>query len=215
MRPSLRLLAAVKPARYLEAGAPTGLTGLLTHASPRSALIYLYRSTLDKLQAVPEHSVYRQSVEALTKHRLAIVEAVEPAGHAEWAEKALKLLEDQPELLGRRADGTYALEVQRTGGKHGFFIREIRPKRDDRDTEWDGEVNDGPTLEGTRTKEERAGQHEMIMDMYRLWQEAKKRSAEGTLASAELEPEPKLTAEQYVFLHGRGGDDSGLREQCG
>ncbi|KAG9622147.1 hypothetical protein KCU64_g20939, partial [Aureobasidium melanogenum] len=66
MRASSRLLA--QASRFLTPGAPTGLTGVLTHAAPRSTLLYLYNSTLDKLKQFPEHSVYRQSTEALTKH---------------------------------------------------------------------------------------------------------------------------------------------------
>jgi NADH dehydrogenase (ubiquinone) 1 alpha subcomplex subunit 5 len=84
MRAAARLFASVKPGQFLEAGAPTGLTGLLTHPSPRSSLIYFYTTTLDKLKQIPESSVYRQSTEALTKHRLQIVEQSKPAGWDEW-----------------------------------------------------------------------------------------------------------------------------------
>lgn len=104
MRRTLRLLASVsvKPVRHLEPGRPTGLTGLYTHPSPRSTLLYLYSSTLDKLKAVPEHSVYRQSVEALTKHRMAIVEAAVPPGYEEWAAKARKIIADEAEAAKKR-----------------------------------------------------------------------------------------------------------------
>ncbi|KAK5653865.1 hypothetical protein OQA88_7789 [Cercophora sp. LCS_1] len=102
MRRTFRLLASVKPARYLEAGRPTGLTGLYTHPSPRSTLLYLYSSTLDKLKAVPEHSVYRQSVEALTKQRMAIVEAAVPPGYEEWAVRARKIIVDEAEAAKKR-----------------------------------------------------------------------------------------------------------------
>jgi len=102
MRRTFRLLASVKPARYLEAGTPTGLTGLSTHPSPRSTLLFLYSATLDRLKAVPEHSVYRQSVEALTKHRMAIVEATVPPGYDEWAIKARRLLAEELEQIKKR-----------------------------------------------------------------------------------------------------------------
>lgn len=95
MRRTLRLFASVKPARYLQAGSPTGLTGIYTHPSPRGALLFLYLSTLDKLKAVPEHSLYRQSVEALTKHRLAIVEGTVPVGFEEWAAQSRARLAEQ------------------------------------------------------------------------------------------------------------------------
>ncbi|KAF2155019.1 hypothetical protein K461DRAFT_266348 [Myriangium duriaei CBS 260.36] len=80
--------------KFLEAGAPTGLTGLLTHASPRPALISIYNLTLQKLQQMPESSVYRQSTEALTRHRLSIVEAVQPEGHSAWQGRVQKSLEE-------------------------------------------------------------------------------------------------------------------------
>ena len=96
MRAAARLLASVKPGQFLEAGTPTGLTGLLTHPSPRSALLYHYHSTLDKLKKIPESSVYRQSTEALTKHRLAIIEQSKPAGWDEWQQKIAMQVSDDP-----------------------------------------------------------------------------------------------------------------------
>lgn len=102
MRRTFRLLASVKPARYLEAGTPTGLTGLYTHPSPRSTLLFLYSSTLDQLKTVPEHSVYRQSVEALTKHRMSIVESTVPPGYAEWAARARRILDAEAEQAKAR-----------------------------------------------------------------------------------------------------------------
>jgi len=56
---------------------PTGITGLHPHPTPRNQLLESYRATLQTISEMPEHSVYRQSVEALTKERLAIVEATE------------------------------------------------------------------------------------------------------------------------------------------
>src|ERR1700712_128376 len=89
MRATARLFAAVSQSapRHLKPGNPTGLTGLLTHPAPRSALIYLYSSVLSKLQQIPESSVYRQATEALTKKNLEIVKAVKPAGYEEWSER--------------------------------------------------------------------------------------------------------------------------------
>lgn len=94
MRPTSRLLA--ETSKYLEAGRPTGLTGLFTHAHPRPALLYNYHTTLEKLRKFPESSVYRQSTEALTKHRLAIVEGVRPAGLAEWQARVRDTVEKHP-----------------------------------------------------------------------------------------------------------------------
>merc|ERR1712093_843728 len=87
MRRSLRQLAAVKPSRFLEAGSPTGLTGLFTHNAPRSTLLYLYSSTLEKL--------------------MAIVSAVEPEGYKAWAEKARQTIKEHPEVFNT-AEGSVA-----------------------------------------------------------------------------------------------------------
>lgn len=187
MRRTFRLLASVKPARYLEAGAPTGLTGLYTNASPRSTLLFLYSSTIDKLKAVPESSVYRQSVEALTKHRLSIVEGVKPAGYDEWLAKARETLEAHPEYFQeaarKTADGSHAAGLQRDG--KFFVLRKSKPQLDMRDEEWDGEPDEGPELEGSRTVEERKYQEAVFQDPF-----------EGV--GVEWVDEPKLTAVQYV-----------------
>jgi len=114
MRATLRLLAAVKPGRYLEAGNPTGLTGLFNHPTPRPALLYLYGSTLDKLKAFPEHSVYRKSTEALTKHRMSIIQSIEPEGYEEWAKAAAEKIEKSPEVFkqGSKDQSLVALEPE-------------------------------------------------------------------------------------------------------
>lgn len=190
MRATLRLFAAVRPAaRYLEAGTPTGLTGLYTHASPRSTLLYLYSSTLEKLKAVPEHSVYRQSVEALTKHRMGLVEAVVPPGYAEWADKAQKLLSERPDEFDVKGsdsvDGARAIKVERGG--RAFVVRQIPVKEDMRYEEWDGERDEGPELEGSRTLEER-------QDLKHIFE----RKDISDVEHVEWEPEPQLTADQWV-----------------
>lgn len=187
MRQTLRLLASVKPvaARYLEVGAPTGLTGLHTNPSPRSTLLYLYSTTLDKLKAVPETSVYRQSVEAVTKHRMSLVEAVKPEGYDEWKAKALEILEKHPkhfDAVSRpMADGSTAAGVER-GGKF-FVVRHTQPEVDVRYQEWDGEPVSEGELEGTRTTEERKDQAAIFMDPF-----------EGD--DVEWVNEPNLTADQ-------------------
>lgn len=186
MRRTIRLLASVKPVRYLEPGAPTGLTGLRTHTSPRATLLYLYSSTLDKLRSVPEHSLYRQSVEAVTKHRKQLVESVVPEGYAAWEEKAAKLIEQHPGLLSakRNADGSHRLAV--TDEKEGktFVISHVPREKDERYQEWDGEVNLGPAPEGSRSRDER---------LSALVPGFKERVAKSDV---EWVPEPQLTAEQ-------------------
>lgn len=198
MRPALRLLASIKPvtgssaARYLEPGAPTGLTGLLTNPSPRSTLLYLYASTLDKLSAIPESSLYRQSVEAVTKHRLSLVKAVKPAGYDEWHQRALAALERHPEYFAAAdgtsrplKDGSAAASVNRDGVL--FVLREQKKDIDVRYNEWDGEEEREP-LEGPRTLAER----ESVFSANRP----------DPLTDVEWENEPQLTAAQYVLFLG-------------
>jgi NADH dehydrogenase (ubiquinone) 1 alpha subcomplex subunit 5 len=189
MRRTLRQLAAAKPARYLEAGAPTGLTGLFTHPAPRPALLYLYSSTLDKLKQYPESSLYRQSAEAITNHRLSIVTSVEPDGYAQWVERAKKLLEEHPEVF-HTPEG----EVEHDGGRHikktkdgrTFVVSKVDVAFDETSDEWDGEAVE-EELEGTRSTEDRKGQS--VLGMKRPGQDTKQ---------VKWEPEPQLTAEQYV-----------------
>lgn len=177
MRSSLRLFA-----RYLEPGAPTGLTGLLTHPSPRSTLISVYRTTLEKLEKFPESSLYRQSVEALTKHRLSFVEKIVPAGYQEWETKALKVLAENPDKFslesdqvpGRRRRPIYI------GGK-SYLIPETRRQVDVRTEEWEGE-RPISKLRGL-TKEDMAARNA-------------EEEAEQNTASVGLDDEPQLTADQ-------------------
>ncbi|KAL9113017.1 MAG: hypothetical protein Q9227_002882 [Pyrenula ochraceoflavens] len=93
MRSTLRLLAAVKSS-HLTPNAPTGLTGLHNHPNPHYALISLYNRTLSALQGLPETSVYRQSCEALTKHRLSIIESTRPTGYDAWVNATKKIVEE-------------------------------------------------------------------------------------------------------------------------
>ncbi|KAI0852438.1 ETC complex I subunit conserved region-domain-containing protein [Daldinia vernicosa] len=206
MRRTLRLFAAVKPARYLEPGAPTGLTGLFTHPSPRSTLLYLYTRTLEKLQEVPESSLYRQSVEALTKHRLAIVEAAEPPGYAEWVARARKIAEENPTRFtvstggaGQSAEGSLALQLK-SGGKLFVYRTEPAP-RDDREEEWNGERDEGPGSEGLKGAEER-GEHEYVFS---------RPPTDSPDDKVTWEPEPQLTADQIEEIESKIG--GGLIEE--
>ena len=143
MRPALRLLAAVKPGRYLEPGAPTGLTGLLTHPSPRSRLLYLYGSILERLKALPESSVYRQSTEAVTKHRMNIMQQIKPPGFDEWQKRAVETIEKNPDMF---AAGNLRYRRQKVGDS--VFVSVAQRSEND-DLEWDGEQG-RPTIEGTK-----------------------------------------------------------------
>ncbi|KAI1312376.1 ETC complex I subunit conserved region-domain-containing protein [Xylaria venustula] len=193
MRRTLRLLADVKPAaaRYLEAGNPTGLTGLYTHSSPRSSLLFLYSRTLEKLQQFPESSLYRKSVEAQTAHRMAIVEAAVPPGYDEWARRAQKAIDEHPEQFSiatsARVDGAKALKVTSAGS---VFVHRTDPQHKDiRYEEWDGERDEGEGSEGLRGPEER--EHPSLSAAY-------DRKPLEMPDKVEWESEPQLTADQYV-----------------
>jgi NADH dehydrogenase (ubiquinone) 1 alpha subcomplex subunit 5 len=196
MRPTLRVLA-----RYLEAGTPTGLTGLWTHSTPRSTLLYLYGTTLQKLQTFPESSLYRQSVEALTKHRLALVEQTSPPGYEEWSAKARELVKQRPEqfrINSGRVDGSGARTVKL--GDRIFVVGSRHEAGDVRTEEWDGEHNEGGELEGIRTPEERKDQGDY----------ADRKPLED-YEQVEWEDEPQLTADQIQDLENKIG--AGLIEE--
>jgi len=65
----------------------TGVFGLNVHPDPLPELIKTYESTLTTLSSAPPTSVYRQSAEALTRHKLNIVKGVN--GDTAEAEKQL------------------------------------------------------------------------------------------------------------------------------
>lgn len=130
------MLASVKPERFLEAGNPTGLTGLFTHPAPRSTLLYLYTATLEKLKAIPEHSVYRQSSEALTQHRFNIVDSIKPPGYDEWTKRAEEKFRKNQHLISDRSRGPHQIEIR---GESIYVATEHSDETDQRGLEWDGE----------------------------------------------------------------------------
>ncbi|CAD6885216.1 unnamed protein product [Tilletia controversa] len=52
----------------------TEIFGINVHPSPLTELRETYKSTLSTLNALPEGTVYRQATEALTSHRLSVIE---------------------------------------------------------------------------------------------------------------------------------------------
>ncbi|KAJ5747523.1 uncharacterized protein N7511_009219 [Penicillium nucicola] len=199
MRSTLRLLANVKP-RYLEPFAPTGLTGLFTHPSPRPTLIYLYSTTLQKLQTFPESSAYRQSVEALTRHRLQIVESQKPAGFDAWLERVRKTLAAEPERFAK---------LQRADGSFTHVAAQHRDGSDDpRGAEWDGEELT-PTTEGpARTPQQEAEWHKIMAEASETTEKA-----ESDFYNEEMkwESEPALDVDQISLIESQIG--SGLIEE--
>ena len=193
MRSTLRLLANVKP-RYLEPFAPTGLTGLFTHPSPRPTLIYLYSTTLKKLQAFPESSAYRQSVEALTRHRLQVVESQKPAGFDAWLERVRKTVAAEPERFAKveHADGTYthAAAQQKDGSDNA------------RGEEWDGEGLSASTEGPARTPQQEG---EWLEIMKEASETTDKAEHDFQHEHIKWESEPALDVDQYVYLAFRIG----------
>jgi len=190
MRPTVRLLAKVKPSRYLEPLTPTGLTGLTTHPSPRPTLIYLYKLTLEKLKTFPESSVYRHSTEALTQHRLRIVESTKPPGYDAWLERVEAAVAEDPERFkaALKPDGTYVAfqkaEVDNTDGE-----------------EWNGEQYN-PQLEGPYKTEE---------DMERFIKESEEEAEKVLKPEIHLEAEPPLESVQISEIENQIG--AGLIEE--
>lgn len=176
MRPATRLLA--QASRYLEAGNPTGLTGLVTHASPRSTLMYTYNTMLEKLKKFPESSVYRQSVEALTKQRLSVIESIKPEGLDEWQQRVTETVKTHPEAFRIVGNQTNAKEVN--------FIWKESAIQGVQSEEFDDEPPSKPELEGPRTIKEKSAQANTFQRDLRL-ENAK---------FPRIEPEPPLSAEQ-------------------
>jgi NADH dehydrogenase (ubiquinone) 1 alpha subcomplex subunit 5 len=195
MRSTLRLLANVKP-RYLEPFAPTGLTGLLTHPSPRPTLIFLYQSTLDKLKHFPESSVYRQSTEALTRHRLQIVQSTKPPGFEQWLERVKKTVGAEPERFASLLlqNGQYAASQQSDGSENP------------RGEEWNGESLETTTEGPARTAAQEA-------QWQKLMEESTKETHESDFYNETMkwEAEPALEADQVSEIEKQIG--AGLIEE--
>ncbi|GAB7348263.1 hypothetical protein MBLNU459_g6253t1 [Dothideomycetes sp. NU459] len=194
MRAALRLLAAVPPQRFLEAGAPTGLAGLVTHATPRSALMYIYHTTLQKLATLPESSVYRQSTEALTRHRLQIVEATKPDGLDAWQQRVSALVEQHPDAFRK-------VPALADKAQFNYIYKDHASQAMDTEA-WDADASlQKPEPEGPRSVTERAGQLAAL---------SRDTGAESAKIP-RLEPEPPLTADQISDMEQQIG--AGLIEE--
>ncbi|KAL9053157.1 MAG: hypothetical protein Q9162_004954 [Coniocarpon cinnabarinum] len=190
MRQTQRLLATIVKGRgtHLHTNTPTGLTGVFTHPSPRPHLIYLYNQTLSRLAALPEDSVYRQSTEALTRHRLAIVESATPAGLSEWQQR-IQRLADQQEKTPERA-----LAQMMLSGKG--YLPQRRDERDNRYIEW-GDDSGVERTEGPRMGDELNYDQGVELG-------SGLEAHEIVPQHVYVEDEPSLTTEQSVPLNLRG-----------
>ncbi|KAF7504228.1 hypothetical protein GJ744_002550 [Endocarpon pusillum] len=190
MRGTLRLLAKVQPSKILEVNAPTGLTGILTHPQPRPALIHTYNQILDKLKALPESSVYRQSTEAITKSRLKIIEDTKPVGYEEWLSRVKAQIEKNP--------AAYSHVMQKDGS-----IAYSEPSETTSEV-WDGAVREvlpeGPSTEEMANSKARA-----------IRAEEERLEVEESQRPSELEQEPPLDADQINDIENKIG--AGLVEE--
>ncbi len=97
----------------------TGIYGLKVHQNPLPELLKTYQSTLTALSALPSTSVSWQSVEALTQHKLNIVQKAN--GDVEAAEKeldeghieeSLDIAQDELKLVAKVAEWkAYVLDL--------------------------------------------------------------------------------------------------------
>jgi len=189
MRGALRLLAKVQPEKFLEVGAPTGLTGILTHPHPRPTLIYTYNQILNKLKAIPESSVYRQSTEAVTKSRLKIIQDTKPTGYEEWRLRVKAAVEENPAAYAHvmQEDGSIAFSEPSTKDSEGSDI--VFPKL----------FSEGPCDEAT-----------MNLRAEAIKADIERQSVAQPPKPSELEHEPPLDKDQYVAILG-GGAELALR----
>lgn len=171
----MRMLASIKPERFLEAGNPTGLTGLFTHPSPRSTLLYLYSTTLEKLKAIPEYSVYRQSTEALAKHRYNAVDSIKPPGYEEWAKRAEEKVWKYRGILMDRNQGPHRLD---TVGESAYVVSE-GPGENEGDGQYQTPTGSDPNARTVQQSSQRPG-------------------SGSNIDETNWEPEPPLEASQYV-----------------
>ena len=84
---------AVKAAAVPRTKVVTGIAGLDVHPRPLPALAQAYTSTLKVLEQIPAAAVYRQSAEAITKERLAVVQKRDAAGDQEATEADIEAVE--------------------------------------------------------------------------------------------------------------------------
>ncbi|KAI8995592.1 NADH2 dehydrogenase [Trametes punicea] len=68
------MLRFTRPLLYAARKPSTGITGLKVHRDPVPELKKTYEDTLQALSAIPQSSVYRQGTEALTLHKLKVLE---------------------------------------------------------------------------------------------------------------------------------------------
>ncbi|KAL5495233.1 hypothetical protein ACEPAI_696 [Sanghuangporus weigelae] len=88
--------------------ASTGLTGVRVSSNPLPTLVETYQTTLARVSEIPQSSVYRQSVEAITQRKLNIVQkangdvaAAEEALDDGQIEEAIAIAQDELSLVDK------------------------------------------------------------------------------------------------------------------
>ncbi|GBE78288.1 ETC complex I subunit conserved region-domain-containing protein [Sparassis latifolia] len=108
----------------------TGIAGLHVHHDPLPELTRLYQSTLSELSAIPETSVYRQGVEALTERKLKIVQGangniaeVEKQLDEGQIEVSLNIAQDELSLVSKMIEwkAWQPLEEKPEAGQWQYF----------------------------------------------------------------------------------------------
>ncbi|KAF9229325.1 NADH2 dehydrogenase [Gyrodon lividus] len=114
----------------------TGITGLAVHPNPLPQLTQIYQSTLLVLSSIPSTSVYRHGVEALTKHKLNIVQSadgdittVEKQLDEGQIEQSLDIAEDELKLAQNMLEwkAWESLEEKPLPGQWEYFGNESSP----------------------------------------------------------------------------------------
>ncbi|KAJ2737227.1 hypothetical protein IW152_000248 [Coemansia sp. BCRC 34962] len=89
----------------------TGIVGIPVNPAARPQLIGAYKTTLDELKAkIPETAAYRKAVEAITAHRLKIVEENDDTAKIEeligsgQIEELICQAEDEIKLISKMAE---------------------------------------------------------------------------------------------------------------
>jgi len=92
----------------------TGIAGLPVHSRPLPELKLIYAETLEALAQLPAGTAYRQAAEAITRHRLELVERSSAQHGGDESERAVEAVErelalGQIEEIVDMADGELEL----------------------------------------------------------------------------------------------------------
>ncbi|KAI0361668.1 NADH2 dehydrogenase [Trametes cingulata] len=122
-----------RPLLYAVRKPTTGITGLRVHHDPLPELKKTYEATLQTLSAIPQSSVYRQGTEALTLHKLKVVEkangnvaAVEEVLDEGQIEEVLDVAQDELSLANKMLEwkAWEPLEEKPQPGQWQYFGKE-------------------------------------------------------------------------------------------